>query len=223
VSLTISDAPVEVEQTLDPRAEFVNGLRALADFIAAHPEVPTPKYPRVLCVLPDGDDAEAAQLVAVAAAAMGVPVRVPFPDAPKPQLWADGQFGPEYVGVGYSVHAIVSGRPPHRELVEAAALAADAAQVLATLAEPVAVVTAALTSDDPSLPAEVAAPRSWSAGEVIDADVDEVTDQSGDTWRRTKDGLWVLCNGAVGHTPWSERIVQLHWGPLTEVLAGVAR
>lgn len=40
------------------------------------------------------------------------------------------------------------------ELAQAAALAADAAQVLATLAEPVAVVTAALTPDDPSLPAD---------------------------------------------------------------------
>lgn len=53
--------------TPDPRAELLAGLRELADFIAAHPEMPIPEYPAFThCIgpCPDADGLAVAQQLA---------------------------------------------------------------------------------------------------------------------------------------------------------------
>jgi hypothetical protein len=122
-------------QQPDPRAEFIAGLRALANFIKAHPEVPVPQFdPDILCGVDGVDDADGAQIVATAAATFGAPISITTAGANpgRVHFHTTIHFGGPDAGVSYRVYTIASDRP-----------------------QPAQVAAALLTPDADELPAEV--------------------------------------------------------------------
>lgn len=71
---------------MDPRTALVKGLRALADWYEANPEVPLPPSPDIAHCVMAGDDAAGMAELRVVADALGEPVD---PTGPHPQVVRD--------------------------------------------------------------------------------------------------------------------------------------
>ena len=92
------------------RAGFIDGLRDLADYLAAHEDVPVPDYPETLHAFPDGDSNDERRAAVDAAAAVLGTDTAERPNSR--QYYAERTFGP----LTYSVVTIDDPAPAATEI-----------------------------------------------------------------------------------------------------------
>ena len=91
--------------TADPRAAFISGLRDLADWFEANPDVPTGRYPYLAYTyFPEGDDDAELAEVARVAALIGEDIQT---NAKADRHFVEKQFGPvAYQALAISANAM---------------------------------------------------------------------------------------------------------------------